>query len=79
MPRRADDDRNLLQQLGVRGIAAIVLIIVAVIFLAENGRNTKIRFVGPEVSAPLWLALLIAVLLGALAGGLAMWRRDRHR
>jgi drug/metabolite transporter (DMT)-like permease len=51
-----------------REVAGAFLVILAVVFIAENGRRTKIRFVGPEVTSYLWLALLIAAALGFVAG-----------
>lgn len=46
--------------------AAIVLVLI-VIFMLENLRKVPIRFIGPEVRAPLFLALLVSAILGALA------------
>jgi uncharacterized integral membrane protein len=53
-----------------RQLAGAALLVVAVIFILQNRRSTTIRFLIPEVTAPLWVALLVSVLLGALAGGL---------
>jgi uncharacterized integral membrane protein len=75
---RNSSGENLLQKIGPRGIAAIVLGILAVISILENTRSTKIRFIGPEVKAPLWLALVIAAVLGAGAGLLIDRRRNRR-
>lgn len=72
---RNSSDGNLLQKIGPRGIAAVALAILVVVFIVENTRSTKIRFIGPQVKAPLWLALVIAAVLGAGAGLLI----DRHR
>jgi uncharacterized integral membrane protein len=51
------------------------LVVVIVVFVIENTRQTKIRFLVPQVTAPLWTALFVAALLGALAGVLIA----RHR
>jgi uncharacterized integral membrane protein len=61
--------------LSPRAIAAIIAGILALIFIVENSHKTKIRFIVPQVNAPLWLALLITALLGAIAG--VMWQRRR--
>jgi uncharacterized integral membrane protein len=53
-----------------RQLAGVGLLVVAVIFILQNRRSTTIRFLIPEVTAPLWVALLVSVLLGVLAGGL---------
>jgi len=41
-------------------------VILLVIFMVENLRKVPIRFIGPQVHAPLILALLISAALGAL-------------
>lgn len=40
-------------------------------------RRTVIRFIVPEATAPVWLALLISALLGFLVGALLVSRRHR--
>ena len=81
MPEQRPSSHNspsILERVGPRGIAAIVLGILVIVFIAENTRHVKMRFIaGPEVSAPVWLALLIAALVGALAGLLIQRRRGR--
>lgn len=62
-------------QLSPKLIVAIVLGIVALVFVVQNTGETKIRFLLPEVKAPLWIALLAAAALGAIAGWL-IGRRD---
>jgi uncharacterized integral membrane protein len=59
------DSRTRLQPRLVVGAVVVVLIIV---FIVENTRQTKMRFLVPQVTAPLWTALFVAVLLGVLAG-----------
>lgn len=54
----------------------MVLLVLAVIFILENRRSTTIRFLIPELTAPLWVALLGSVLVGVVAG--ALLARDRH-
>lgn len=61
--------------LSSRAIAAIILGVLALIFIFENNHKTSIRFIIPKVNAPLWLALLITAVLGAVAG--ALWQRRR--
>jgi uncharacterized integral membrane protein len=58
---------------GLRGkirpkhIGVAIVFIVLVIFMIENLKSVPIRFIGPQVHAPLFLALLISAILGALA------------
>ncbi|MFC7221473.1 hypothetical protein ACFQLX_25390 [Streptomyces polyrhachis] len=50
-----------------RGIA-IVLGILAVVFIFENTTSTRIRVIIPVVNTPLWLALLAVGLIGVIVG-----------
>jgi uncharacterized integral membrane protein len=59
-----------------RLIAAGILIVLGLIFIFENTRRTRVRFLIPEVSSPLWLALLITFVLGGLAGYFVSRRRS---
>ncbi|MFI1358621.1 DUF1049 domain-containing protein [Streptomyces sp. NPDC020898] len=66
---------------GVRGlltparVAVGALALLALIFIFENTRTTKIRLLIPEVSMPLWMALLGTAVIGALCGAYFMRRR----
>jgi uncharacterized integral membrane protein len=60
-----------------RSIAGLVLIVLGLIFIFENTKSVKVRFIIPEVKLPLYFALLCAALLGGLAGMLILWRRGR--
>jgi uncharacterized integral membrane protein len=62
-------------RLSPKAIAAIVLVVVAVVFVVQNTKKTRVRFLLPEVEAPLWIALLAAVAVGVVAGWLIA-RRD---
>ncbi len=64
---------------GVRRLTPFVLItVIALIFIFENSTSVKIRLLIPEVTMPLWGALLIAWGLGMLACVLTLRRRP-HR
>ncbi|WP_053850347.1 LapA family protein [Streptomyces sp. NRRL B-24085] len=56
-------------------LAVLLLAVVALIFVFENTRATRIRLLGPEVTMPLWTALLATGLIGALCGAYVMKRR----
>ena len=58
-----------------RQVAGLILVVLAVVFAAENTRKTRIRFVIPEFTSPLWLALLVPLVLGFAAGALFVHRR----
>ena len=46
----------------------LVLGVLALIFIFENTRDVRIRLLIPEVTMPLWLALLITFVVGWLCG-----------
>ncbi|MDT0307892.1 DUF1049 domain-containing protein [Streptomyces sp. DSM 44917] len=48
------------------GVAAIA--VLTLVFIFENTRRTRIRLLVPEVTMPLYLALLGTALIGALCG-----------
>jgi uncharacterized integral membrane protein len=56
-------------------VAVLLLAVLALIFIFENTRSTKIRLLIPEVSVPLWTALLATALIGSLCGAYFMRRR----
>ncbi|MGI8983056.1 MAG: lipopolysaccharide assembly protein LapA domain-containing protein [Acidimicrobiales bacterium] len=56
---------------------AVVLVILSVVFVVENRQEATIRFLVPEITAPLWLALVAAVLLGVGIGALLARQRMR--
>jgi uncharacterized integral membrane protein len=58
-------------------VAGVVLAVLLVVFIFENTARTRIRFIVPEAEAPLWVALFIAVLFGAVIGALFTLHRQR--
>ncbi|MEV7073884.1 DUF1049 domain-containing protein [Streptomyces sp. NPDC091972] len=56
-------------------LVVLLLAVVALIFVFENTRATRIRLLGPEVTVPLWTALLATGLIGALCGAYVVKRR----
>ncbi len=60
-------------------VAGVVLVVLAVIFIVENGKRASILFIaGPRVHTYLWLALLIAAALG-FVGGILVARRQARK
>ncbi|MDT0266404.1 hypothetical protein RM844_08855 [Streptomyces sp. DSM 44915] len=56
----------------------IVMLVVAaltLIFIFGNTRQTRIRLLVPEVTMPLWLALLGTLVIGVLCGHYTLRRR----
>ncbi|MFF3612973.1 DUF1049 domain-containing protein [Streptomyces sp. NPDC002580] len=56
-------------------VAVALLAVLALIFIFENTRGTRIRLLVPEVTMPLWTALLATGVIGALCGAYAVRRR----
>ena len=56
-------------------ITVAVLNVLLLVFIFENTRTTEIRLFIPEVTMPLWLALLGTGVVGAILGAYAMNRR----
>lgn len=61
-----------------RHALALILLVLAVIFIAENTKRVKIRALGPTVTAPLWLAFAVTLVAGMLISVLAQRRRHRR-
>ncbi|MCX5386567.1 LapA family protein [Streptomyces sp. NBC_00083] len=57
-------------------IAVLVLAVLALVFIFENTRRVKIRLLIPEVTMPLYLALLAVFVVG-LCCGYFLRRRNR--
>ncbi|MDT3398689.1 DUF1049 domain-containing protein [Streptomyces sp. B1866] len=58
------------------GRAVLLLVgVLALVFIFENTRKVKIRLIVPEVTTPLWLALLAVGLIGTLCGAYLFRRR----
>jgi uncharacterized integral membrane protein len=56
-------------------LTVLLLAALALIFIFENTSATEIRLLGPEVTMPLWMALLGMGVIGALCGAYFMKRR----
>ncbi|MEU1116448.1 MULTISPECIES: LapA family protein [unclassified Streptomyces] len=56
-------------------VVVAVIAVLTLVFIFENTRSTKIRLLIPEVTMPLWMALLGTGLIGALCGAYFMRRR----
>lgn len=58
---------------------AIVLVILAVIFIAQNGNNANLTILWIDVRWPLWLALALLFVVGFAAGYLARGRKYKRK
>ncbi|MFJ5709244.1 MULTISPECIES: lipopolysaccharide assembly protein LapA domain-containing protein [unclassified Streptomyces] len=59
-------------------IAIAVVAVLLLVFIFENTRQVRIRLLIPEVTMPLYLALLATALLGAVCGWYAARRGPRR-
>jgi putative membrane protein len=56
----------------------ILLVILIVVFIAQNHNRVSIDLFWIHVKSPLWLVLLVTTLVGFLIGGLLMRRRIKQ-
>jgi len=61
-------------------IAFIVVAILAVVFVLQNGERAEIDFLFFDVGTDVWVAIAISIGVGVLLDRLliAWWRRRRH-
>ena len=59
-----------------RVVLALLVVLVAV-FICVNTNKVTIRVLIPEVTMPLWLALLAVFVIGLLCGGYLFRRRGK--
>ena len=64
-----------------RLVAVAVIVVITVLFIAQNNDKVETTFVFVDVETRLWVSLLVAVALGVLLGQLAeaLWSRRRRR
>ncbi len=65
-------------RLSPRSIVAIVLLALAIVFIAENTREVKIRVIVPVVTMPLWAALTAMLVIGVIVGAVLHSRTSRR-
>lgn len=81
---RADDPLRRSRTSGAWAsvVVAAVLLILLIVFIAQNTQDVHISFFGWDGTAPLSVALLIAVVLGvvitAIIGTLRIWQLRRR-
>ena len=58
-----------------------VVIVVAVIFMAQNNDRVELNFLFISIDARLWVGLLLTLVLGAVLGQMAetLWNRRKRR
>ncbi|MEU0161568.1 LapA family protein [Streptomyces sp. NPDC006261] len=58
-------------------IAVGVLVVLVLVFICVNTGKVTIRVLIPEVTMPLWLALLAMFLIGLVCGGYLFRRKGK--
>jgi uncharacterized integral membrane protein len=61
-----------------REVVVGVLAVLVIVFVAENTHKVGIRFIGPKVSTPIFVALLVTLAIGIAIGWL-LGRRGKQR
>jgi uncharacterized integral membrane protein len=56
-----------------------ILVVLAIIFIAQNSQSVKVKFLFVDTTAPLIFALAIATLLGMVIGYVGPLVRRRRR
>ena len=65
----------------VRLVVAVVAVVLAVLFIVQNNDKVETSFIFFDVTARVWVGLLVALALGALLGQAveALWERRKKR
>jgi uncharacterized integral membrane protein len=53
----------------VRGVISIIILIIAVIFMAQNTTDVEIKILGFSFTVWLWALILVVFLMGMILGG----------
>lgn len=69
--------RGLRERMTAGRIAVLVLGLLALVFVFENTGDVRIRLIVPQVTMPLWLALLATLVIGWLCGRFLRTSRRR--
>lgn len=57
------------KRISARGVIAIIILIIAVIFMAQNTTDVEIKILGFSLTVWLWALILVVFLLGMFLGG----------
>ncbi|MEU9267009.1 LapA family protein [Streptomyces sp. NPDC048251] len=60
-------------------IVVLALAVLTLVFIFQNTSTVKIRLLVPEVTVPLWTALLAMAVIGVLCGASLAYFRKRRR
>ncbi|CAB4931181.1 MAG: DUF1049 domain-containing protein [Actinobacteria bacterium] len=57
------------KRISARGVIAIIILIIAVVFMAQNTTDVTIKVIGYSFEVWLWALILVVFLLGMFLGG----------
>lgn len=77
MSERSDQKKFI--QFGPPQWVGLLLVVIAIAFIAQNRADVSIALLWVTVSAPLWLVLTLISLVAFGAGYLLAWGRGRRR
>lgn len=70
---------NIFSKVSPAGWAALILAIIAVIFVLQNRDSTSITLFWIDVTSPLWFTLLMIFVVGWVVGILMMRGRSKKK
>ncbi|AHH14866.1 hypothetical protein NONO_c00460 [Nocardia nova SH22a] len=74
----APQKRSILARVSPTQWVALILIVLAIIFVFENRDKVSITVLMIDITSPLWLVLLVLFVVGWIAGVLTVRRRNRR-
>lgn len=57
------------KRISARGVISIIILVIAVIFMAQNTTDVEIKIIGYSFTVWLWALILVVFLLGMILGG----------
>ncbi|UPW07271.1 LapA family protein [Gordonia terrae] len=78
-PKTTQSKRNPLTAISLTGWVAIVITVVAVVFILQNRTSVSIELFWVSVRSPMWFILLVIFAVGWLAGALTVIGVNRRR
>ncbi len=63
--------------LSAKSIVAIVLLVIALLFVFSNLGSASVFFLGLALTMPAWIWFLVVLLIGVAVGSLFPWLRPR--
>ncbi|MEU6560048.1 hypothetical protein [Nocardia nova] len=74
----APQKRSILARVSPTQWVALILIVLAIIFVFENRDKVSITVLMIDITSPLWLVLLVLFVVGWIAGVLTVRRRNKR-